>query len=416
MSAWLERLLPFGLIALVSAWLVSTIGDTADWSHDTWPAVHALAQGRVSDYLSAEALMGPVATLVQAPFVWLAGGEGELVAYRYAAFPCVLAAGLLGLYLAALARRRGSQRPARFLIAALCLVNPLTIEALRNGHPEEILTAVLAVAAVATASEGHRGRAAVLLGLAVACKQWAVIAILPTLMALPSGRLRAGMLAAGVAFVLTLPSVVADPGAFFGVHSTAAGTGRTVTPWSVWYPLAETVTEVHEVGGERLVAHVREAPSLVGSLAHPLIVLLALLVPLGLALWRRSWRLSGTEAMALLSLLALLRCALDPVDNLYYHEPLLLSLLAWDALAGERRLPWRGAMGAALALLFWQWSQGLEDVAAFNAAYLVVAAAAVLGISIGLQKTWKREKPEFSRDEAQISGIKDRALRSMRPL
>lgn len=416
MSTWLKRSLPFALIALVSAWLASTITDTADWSHDTWPAVHALAQGHVSDYLSAEALMGPVATLVQAPFVWLAGGDSELVAYRYAAFPCIFAAGLLGLYLASLARRRGSQPPVQFLIAALCLVNPLTVEALRNGHPEEVLTAVLAVGAVATASEGHRGRAALLLGLAVACKQWAVIAILPTLMALPGGRFRAGLVAAGVVFLLTLPSVVADPDAFFGVHSTAAGTGRTVTPWSLWYPTAERVTEVHEVGGERLVAHVREAPPLVGSLSHPLIVLLAIAIPLGLALRRRRWGLSGTEAMALLSLLALIRCALDPVDNLYYHEPLLLSLLAWDALAGERRLPWRGTLGAAVALLFWQWSQSLEDVAAFNAAYLAAAAAAVLAISWGLQKPWKRGKPEFSRDEAQISGIKDRALRSMRPL
>ena len=414
MSLWLRRSLPFALVALVSAWLTSTIADTADWSHDTWPAAQALARGHVSDYLSAEALMGPVATLVQAPFVWLAGADSELAAYRFAAFPCVFVAGLLGLYLAGLARRRGARFSARFLIAGLCLVNPLTVEALRNGHPEEVLTAVLAVAAVATASEGHRGRAALLLGLAVACKQWAVIAILPTLMALPGGRLRAGLLAAGVALALTLPSVVVAPDSFFGVHSTAAATGRTVTPWSVWYPTAGTVTEVHEVGGERVVARVREAPPLVGSLAHPLIVLLAIAIPVALALRRRGWGLSGAEAMALLALLALIRCALDPVDNLYYHEPLLLALLGWDALAGERRLPWRGALAAAVALLFWQWSQGLEEVAAFNAAYLLAAAAAVLAISWSLKKTWKRRKPEFSLDEAQISGIKDRALRSMR--
>ena len=55
--------------------------------------------------------------------------------------------------------------------------------------------------------------------------------------------------------------------------------------------------------------------------------------------------------MALLALLALLRCALDPVDNLYYHEPLLIALLGWDAFA-SRGLPWRGLVGVAVAFAF----------------------------------------------------------------
>lgn len=159
-----------GLVAAASAWLASTIAMTGDWPGDTWPAVHALAQGHVSDYLSAKAMMGPFATLVQTPFVALSGASG-LEAYRWAAFPCLLAAGLLGLYLAAIARRRGAPRLAQLLVAALCLVNPLTIEALQLGHPEELLTAALAVGAVATAWEGHARRTAVLLGLAIASKQ-----------------------------------------------------------------------------------------------------------------------------------------------------------------------------------------------------------------------------------------------------
>jgi hypothetical protein len=371
--------LPVGLVGIVSAWLASTVTTIGDWSFDSWPAVDALGSGRVADYLSAKAVMGPFSTLVQAPFAAISGG-GELDAYRWAAFPCVLAAGLLGLYLASIARRRGASSLVQILLAALCLVNPLTIEALRAGHPEEVLTAALAVAAVASASEGERGRTTVLLGLAVASKQWAVIAILPTLMALPGSRLRVALSAGAIVLALMLPGLIASPKAAVEIGGNAAATGRVVTPWSVWYPAATVKTEVHRVDDARLVANVHEAPPLVGSLSHPLIVLLALALPLGLAFRRGGFGLSGADAMALLALLALLRSALDPVDNLYYHEPLLLALLGWDALAAPRSLPLRGLVGTAFALAFWQWSNNLGDVAAFNWAY--VGAVAIAGLAI----------------------------------
>jgi hypothetical protein len=288
------------------------------------------------------------------------------------------------LYLASIARRRGASLPAQALLAALCLVNPLTVEALQAGHPEEVLTAALAVAAVASASEGRRGRTAVLLGLAVASKQWAVIAILPTLMALPGARLRVALSAGAIAVALMVPGLIASPKTFLDVSGNAAATGRVVTPWSVWYPVATVRTEVHRVGETELVAHVHEAPPLVGPLSHPLIVLLAVGLPLGLA-WRRGgFGLSGADAMALLALLALLRSALDPVDNLYYHEPLLLALLGWDALDASRRMPLRGLVGVAIAFAFWHWSKNLGDVAAFNAVYVGTVAIACLLIAAAL--------------------------------
>jgi hypothetical protein len=375
MPTALRRSLPFAIVALTSAWLASTVSSTGDWLYDSWPAVHALAGGHLGTYLEAKAMMGPFATLVQAPFAHLSGGA-DIHAYRWAAFPCLLAAGLLGLYLASIAARRGLPQLGRFLLAGLCLVNPLTVEALQSGHPEEILTAALAVGAIATASEGRRGLAAVLLGLAIASKQWAVIAILPVLMALLGGRLRVGLAAAGIAAILVLPGVLASPGSFSEVNSNAASTGRIVTPWSVWYPVANVTTEVHHVDGTALVANVHEAPPLVGSLSHPLILVLALLIPLGIAARRKGFGLSGSDAMALFALLALLRCGLDPVDNLYYPEPLLLALLGWDAFAADR-LPLRGLAGAALALLFRDWSLHLADFALYSDAY--VAAMALAG-------------------------------------
>ena len=323
--------------------------------------------------------MGPFATLVQAPFVVLSAG-GVSAAYHWAVVPCLLAAGSLGLFLAGMARRRGASAATRFLIVALCIVNPLTLEALQNGHPEEVLTAALAVAAVGTASDGHRARTALLLGLAIASKQWAVIAILPVLMALPRRRLQVGLAAAAIAIALTLPGLLAASDSFSEVNRNAAYTGRIVTPWSVWYPAASVKTEVHQIGTTKLVAHVHEAPPMVGSLSHPLIVLLALVLPLGVAVRRGRFGLSGADAMALLALLALLRCSLDPVDNLYYHEPVLLALIGLDALA-PRGLPVRGLCGVAFALLFRHWSFHLGDVGAFNDAYLAVVLIAGLGIS-----------------------------------
>jgi hypothetical protein len=400
MARALRLCLPFALVGVVSAWLASTASTTGDWSIDARPAVDALVHGRVSEYLSAKAMMGPFSTLVQAPFVGISNG-GELGAYRWAAFPCLLAAGLLGLYLASIARRRGVSLPAQIVLAALCLVNPLTIEALQAGHPEEILTAALAVAAVASASEGRRGRTAVLLGLAVASKQWAVIAILPTLMALPGSRLRVALSAGAIVVALMLPGLVASPKSFLDVSSNAAATGRVVTPWSVWYPATTVKTEVYRVGETKLIAHVHDAPPLVGSLSHPLIVLLAVGLPLGLALRRGGFGLSGADAMALLSLLALLRSALDPVDNLYYHEPLLLALIGWDALDVRHRMPLRSLVGAAIALAFWRWSNDLGDVAAFNAVYVGTVAIACLfmvAALFGSDRGFTRYSPSRTRN------------------
>ena len=328
MSAVVKRWIPLALAALLSAWLASRINAIGDWDSDSWPAVHALASGNLGEYLSSTPMMGSFATLVQAPFVAISGAE-SLDAYRWAAFPCLLAAGLLGLYLAAIAARRGAGVAARAIIAIVCLLNPLTFEALSNGHPEELLTAALAVAAVASAAENRPWRTGVLLGLAVASKQWAIIAILPALMALPAARMRTGALAAAIALLLTLPGIAASPGSFFDVQQQAASTGQVVTPWSAWYPASSTAREVYEVGGERLAAERHQAPAAAGPLSHPLIVLLVFAVPLMLALRRGRWAITGGDAMALLALLALLRCALDPVDNLYYHAPLLLAFVGW---------------------------------------------------------------------------------------
>lgn len=390
----MNRLLRLGLllapVAVISAWIAGTTKTVGDWSLAGQPAVHALGQGDVGRSLAHETLMGPFAVLVEAPFSALARG-GTLSEYHWASLPCLLALGCLGLYLASLAGRRGAPPLTRLLIAVICLLNPLTFEALKSGHPEELLTAALAVGAVATASQGHSRRTAVLLGLAIASKQWAVIGFLPVLMALPGQRFKVGLGAVVIAALLILPRFISSPETFSSSQNSAAHTPRAVTPLSAWYQFANQTTETHEVGSTRLVVHRHLAPQFARAFAHPLIVVLAFVLPLLLVLRRGAIGLTGEDAMALLALLMLLRCALDPVDNLYYHLPFLLALVGWDALSAKG-LPIRSIAGMALVLFFWRWGHHLESVTAFSISYTAVAVAVGCLISVSLfrPRWWTR--------------------------
>ena len=353
-----------------------------DYSIDGGPPVHALAHGHIAALLKPHPWVGPFSIVFRAPFAAIAGVL-HLSEYRWGTLPCLLAAGLVGLFLARFARRRGAPLAAQVMLVALTIANPTTWAALQSGHPEEILTAALAVGAVAAASDGRSLWAAVLLGLAVASKQWALIAVLPVLMALTRDRLRVAVVAAAIAALLTLPAVLAHPGGYEATQSDAASTHGFVDSWSVWYPVAASTPGMVAGGPNWPSAHPSAGGSaLIGRLSRPLIVLVAVALPLALTLRRRRFGLPGSDAMALLALLALLRCVLDPIDNIYYHVPLLLALAGWDALCG-RGLPIRVALGAAFALLLWRWSVVL-DPHAFNAAYLAVALPAGLAIGISL--------------------------------
>src|SRR5437667_17563 len=83
-----------------------------------------------------------------------------------------------------------------------------TCAALRLGHPEEVLGAGLVVLASLWAVEGRSPAAGVALGLALATKQWAVIAALPVIAAAPRQRLRLAAVALGVVALLTVPVMV----------------------------------------------------------------------------------------------------------------------------------------------------------------------------------------------------------------
>jgi Glycosyltransferase family 87 len=358
-------------VAAVSFALAYANSSTGDYPVDAGPTIDALLHGDVQQALASHPIMGAFAVLLRLPFAALANalGGGETAIYRLGCFPCVFALGLLGVALAREMARRGAPRSAAAATAVICLVNPLTWEALRLGHPEELLCAAFVGWAALAAVRGRPLTAGLALGLALATKQWAAIAVLPVLAAAPQKQLRLAVIAGAVTLALTVPVAVGDTGGFVGATQQAGWAGKRVYPFNAVYPFAPSEDRVIDVAGESRVVSVRVLPTWVAHILHPLIVLLS--IPLTAAFWLRRRRLEPHDVFALLALLFLLRCLLDPVDNAYYHVPFLVSLVAWEALA-RRRVPALGAL-ASVAVWFVVYKAHVSDTfAARNAFYLLV--------------------------------------------
>jgi hypothetical protein len=341
---------PWAALAAVSVLLAYANSSTGDYPFDAGPAMRLLLHGHVEAALASQPLMGSLSILVRLPFSALANltGGGELAAYRLGCVPCLFALGFAGLELGRAMSRAGASRGACTVATAICLVNPLTWEAIRLGHPEELLGVAFVVTAALYAVEGRPQAAGIALGLALATKQWAAIAVLPVLAAAPAGRLRLGAIALAIATLLTLPTIAGNTGGFYASSRQAAWSGHRVYPWNAVYPLAPTEDRVITVADETKVVTVRTIPTWLANALHPAIVLLA--IPLtGAALFVRR-RLGASDVFALLAVLFLLRCLLDPVDNAYYHIPFVVSLAFWEGLA-RRRAPLR-ALLASIAIYF----------------------------------------------------------------
>ena len=310
------------------------------------PAFDALAHGHVLSFLQLAPAYG--GSLVErAPFALLPGlwGGGQLAVYRMVTLPCLLAAAALGVWLVA-QMRAGEERStlARAVTLGVCVANPLTLRALEVGHPEELLGGVLCVAAVLLAARERPLWAGLALGLAIANKEWALLAVGPVLLALPSRRALCMASAGAVAAIVLAPlALVGSSGFVASTRGAAAPPSTIFQPWQIfWFLRAIHGTVVLGPVRRNQVWLPHRAHLGWGSISHPLI--LAVAVPLTALLWRRENRRS--DALALLALLLLLRCVLDTWDTVYYPIPFVLALLAWESL-GERRRP--AVLGAARA-------------------------------------------------------------------
>ena len=178
---------------------------------------------------------------------------------------------------------------------------------------------MLCVAAVVCAARGKATLAGILVMLAVVNKSWALVAVPVVLAVMPTVSRRAiALVVTGAGAVVLL---VAAAGVL-GVHalSLTGGIGNIFNPPQLLWWLGRHSWIVQK------------------SRALILIVAIACAV-----VWRlgRERDLTGPravpDALLLLALVLFARAAFDPWDNLYYHEPFLFALIAYEATSG--RLP-----------------------------------------------------------------------------
>ena len=375
------------------AWLGLDSFAWSDYETEAKPAFDALTHGHVLEFLRLAPAYG--GSLVErAPFALLPGlwGGGQLAVYRMVALPCLLAAAALGVWLVAQircpsthGRSPADSMPAKAIVLGICVANPLTLRALELGHPEELLGGVLCVAAVLLAGRSPIGRerplwAGLALGLAIANKEWALLAVGPVLFALPSRRALCMASAGAVAAIVLAPLALVGSSEFVAsTRSTAAPPSTIFQPWQVFWFLGHHGPVVRGLFGEVKLGY-RTAPAWVGVVSHPLI--LAVSLPLTALAWRREHRQS--DALLLLALLLLLRCVLDTWDTGYYMLPFVLALLAWETLGSRRRPAVLALSSTVLAWVSFQWLPAhvsADTQAAFFLAW-TLPLVAVLGVRL----------------------------------
>ena len=292
------------------------------------PAIHALIHGHIGRVPSVQPVMGPVSILIRAPFAALGHAlGGRMLEYRLGALACLWLLAALALVLALGVRRRDGGLAAPAAVVLIVLVNPLTLNALDVGHPEELLAGALCVAAVMAAGTDRVAATGILLGFAVATKPWAALAVPPALALLRVGRRGALLMAGALAIALVAPLAAADP------HHLLAGSRQLahavrVYPSSAWWPFS-----VEHAGPARAWVMPWGLTRSAGQLVTG-----ALALGAGAALlWRRR-PLAMEGGLALLAGLLLARCILDPMNLGYYTAPAIAALLAWE-VSRRRGLP-----------------------------------------------------------------------------
>jgi hypothetical protein len=324
-----------------------------DYENEAKPSVDALISGHVLAALqSAPAYGGSL--IIRAPFALLPDlwGGGAIAVYRMLALPCLVAAAAVAIVVVGGMREDNRSLLARAVLLALFVANPIMIRAGELGHPEELLSAACVIAAVLAAMKGRTVWAGVLLGLAIANKEWALVASGPVLLALPAGRVKALAIAAIVAGAILSPLLLAGGGFATQLHAaaTVASGSPIFQPWQVWWFLGPHGHHVRFLYGYA-PADNRAAVGWAVALSHPLIV--AAGVPLTLLAARM--RRNAHTPLLLLALLLLLRAELDVWDNIYYCLPFILALATWEVRA--HACPPVGALAAtALTWVSFVWA------------------------------------------------------------
>ena len=393
-----------GALCSTIAWLGLYGYGWNDYEIEAKPAFDALVSGHLGQFLRLAPEYGG-SLIERAPFALLPGlwSGGALAVYRFVAIPCLLASAVLALVL--LTGMRADRRGllARGLALALCTANPVTLRALEVGHPEELLGGCLCVLAVLAAHHRRPLLAGALLGLAIANKEWALVAVLPVLLALPAGRrLRCVTCAAVVAAAVLAPLLLAHGSKFTQSTQEVASTAFQIfQPWQVWWFFGHHGALVHGPFDVPKPGY-RQAVGWAGRISHPIVVLAAVgvLAPLWLRrttphirqarsrIRRLARALSGPEravgieqALLALALVMLLRCVLDTWDTMYYTLPFVLAVLAWEVTRDNRQPP---VLSLTVTMLVWASFQWLpESVSPDAQAALFLAWTLPLALGLG---------------------------------
>jgi len=353
------------------------------------PTLAALVHGDLASVVREQPFMGLTSLLLRAPFVLVASalGGGSLLQYRLGLFACALVAGVVAVAVAGGAKSRGRSRLGAAAVVSMMLLSPLTLGNGISGHPEELLGGALCVAAVLAALHGRPLVAGVLLGLALGTKEWAVLAVVPTLVAARTSRRSLLAIAAGVAAPLAVTLPLADPTAFSrDAHIIDAALGAGPASW--WWPFTDVRTLTFHLGGVTTSATPHQLPFGLTRVASSLLIL-AIAMPIGLLYRRAADRRDPADALGLLALLLLLRCTLDPVPFLYYHVPFVMALIAWEVLTT------RGMPVASLLSIIGLWAifGYLTDDALISSCYAALTVGLAGYISA---RTLFRPRPDPS--------------------
>jgi hypothetical protein len=354
---------------------------------DAGPSIDALSHGDLREFFAEQPPMGSFSLLLRTPPAVvsnLADGN-DLVVYRSGVFICVLAAGLLAVFLAMSMIRRGRPWTIWALVAAAIVVNPLTYQAAYWGHPEEVLAAALTVGALIASGRRRWLLGGLMLGAALATKQWAALAVVPALIAAPAGtRVRLALTASALAAALTVPMLAADPDRFQAAQemvSSASSYTNTVTATNLWWPFASKSTDEGTDGlGQTTTITQYSLPDDVGRVLHLGVIAVALALSLLYA--RRRGRGNPDDVLQLVALLFLLRCVLDPLTFSYHHVPFLIALISFEAL--RRPVPVLSAVAIGALLLMNEVVVPLGEPVLINAFYLAwtIPLAGAMALSL----------------------------------
>jgi Glycosyltransferase family 87 len=336
MRARLRELWPPALVAGACGAGLMALGMLSpafsDYELEAEPSLQALREGDIDAFLTLAPVYGG-SLIIRAPFALLPNlwGGGDLALFRSMAVPCLLAAAPFAVFLWWRGRKLGQSALTCWIALLLVAANPITLRGLEIGHPEELLGGVLCVAAALAAGARRPLLAGFLLGLALANKQWAVIAVVPLLAILPDRRPRM-LAAAGTTGLLVMLPLLLGGDAVEASRTVAQDGGSIFQPWQIWWFLGdhgETVTGIFGSYPDH-----RNIPTWLAGHERQLVA--AVVLGASMLLLPRVRRRGWPDGLLLLAFALQLRCLVDTWNVSYYAVPVVIALVTWELHAFKR--------------------------------------------------------------------------------